>query len=722
MAMLMTIQHIVIQQIGLQQIGLQQIGLQNIAPVTATCIGAIALLLIGLLLFLSKLLAARLAHIVQDIQPLSPPQQVRLRQQLLHAVHREIRQSMAQAQIPNPVHPAENSDSAQNSQLLWNSELQVGQKEVKLTTTLHLLKAFQQPQMARRVLILGASGAGKTTLLMNLADACIARSPADLAQPLPVLLNLSSWTKDYLSFEQWLLIELKTKYGLRLDVGKTWLETHQLLPFLDGLDQLDRQLQGNCLQAINQFQQTFQPPGLVVCGQPEAYQRCAVPLNVVGTIWLYPLAIEQVQTHLEAISQAHTWQAIQKNPPLLRLARSPLMLHFLPQLDLAQISHSDDVLRLYIKKKIGTRPSSNSPHAPVPQPSPTLHWLSWLAQSLQKRGQSEFLIERMQPSWLPNRGQRVLHRLGVVLMAAGLVAAIAALTDSISTLGITSPVFWGVIAAAIAAFPSQSNLLETLSWSRYQARRGLVIGLLRGAIGSLCLGIFLFAICSAIFLVDPIYLKTIRETLISGSFLGLIIIFSAGSMGALLTGLWGVAIERRSFPNQASNQASDQAPNQAPNQGIWRSAKNTLIFALIGFVVGSLVTGIFTSVIDLFFDMVGSIVPIPLKFRILYYPPVMLKTGLMIGVISGLTAGIACLQHFVLRVMLWYNGSIPWNYARFLNHVTQRSLMQQIGGRYRFTHDLLRDYLAQSHSPAARPASKFSQMPVIGSNIGSKNI
>jgi hypothetical protein len=248
--------------------------------------------------------------------------------------------------------------------------------------------------------------------------------------------------------------------------------------------------------------------------------------------------------------------------------------------------------------------------------------------------------------------------------------------------------------------------LETLSWSRYQARRGLVIGLLQGTIGSLCLGVFLVAICSVIFLIDPIYLKTIRETLTSGSILGLIIILSTGLMGALLTGLLGTALERRTFPNQ----------------GIWRSAKNTLIFALIGFVIGSLVTILFSGIINLFFDIVSAIVRIPLTFRILYYPPVMLKTGLMMGVISGLTAGIACLHHFVLRVMLWYNGSIPWNYARFLKHATQRSLMQQIGGRYRFTHSILRDYLAQSYSPSSRSSSKFSEMPAIGSkNIGSKN-
>ena len=698
----MSFQRLVIHHSVLQ---LQQ-GLQHFAPVTTVCIGAIALLLVGLLIYLSKLLATRLAPIVQDIKPLSPPQKKQLRQQLLHQVKREI--ALAATQL-------ESVPLVQDSELPWNGELRVGQKTVKLTTSRHMLEAFQQPQLTKRLLVLGASGAGKTALLMNLVDVCVARSLEDSAQPLPVLLNLSSWTEQYLSFEQWFLIELKAKYGLRLDVGQEWLETHQLLPLLEGFDELHSKRQVRCLQAINQFQQMFQLPGLVVCSQAEAYQRCAVPLNVMGTLWLQPLTLEQVQAYLEAsssrypqgvaskyppeVAQPRIWQAIDKDPQLMRLAQSPLLLHFLLQLDPAPINCTDDLLALYLKKKLGRDNFySASPNGQEPQPSQTLHWLSWLARNLQKRGQGEFLIERMQPSWLPNSKQRRLHRMGVVLMAAVLVGAIATLTNLITNLGINSPLFWGAIAGAIAAFPDQISFVETLSWSPTQARRGLVMGLLQGTIGSLCLGVFLVATCSVIFMIDPIYLKTIRATLASGSILGLVIILATGLMGALLTGFLGTALERRI----------------SPKLGIWRSVQNTLIFAVAGFVVGSLVTGIFTSVVNLFFTLVSAVVPIPLMFHVLYYSPVMLKTGIMMGVISGLIVSISCLQHFILRVMLWYNGSIPWNYDRFLRHVTQQTLMQHTGGRYRFNSRLLRDYLAQSYAPVSR-SSRFSKVPFMGS-------
>ncbi len=68
-------------------------------------------------------------------------------------------------------------------------------------------------------------------------------------------------------------------------------------------------------------------------------------------------------------------------------------------------------------------------------------------------------------------------------------------------------------------------------------------------------------------------------------------------------------------------------------------------------------------------------------------------------VIAGLTIGLnwggrACIQHLILRFIILWNGDIPWNYARFLNHATERMFLQRVGGRYRFIHRLLRDYFA----------------------------
>jgi hypothetical protein len=60
-----------------------------------------------------------------------------------------------------------------------------------------------------------------------------------------------------------------------------------------------------------------------------------------------------------------------------------------------------------------------------------------------------------------------------------------------------------------------------------------------------------------------------------------------------------------------------------------------------------------------------------------------------------LISGKSVIAHFTLRLILYRNGYIPWNYARFLNYCTERLFLQRVGGRYRFIHKLLQDHFAQ---------------------------
>ncbi|MDF5730224.1 MAG: zinc-ribbon domain-containing protein, partial [Rhizonema sp. PD38] len=69
--------------------------------------------------------------------------------------------------------------------------------------------------------------------------------------------------------------------------------------------------------------------------------------------------------------------------------------------------------------------------------------------------------------------------------------------------------------------------------------------------------------------------------------------------------------------------------------------------------------------------------------------------GILIGILAG---GIPAIKHFILRVILWSSGSIPWNYAKFLDYCTNRLFLQRVGGSYRFMHDLLRQHFAKSYT------------------------
>jgi hypothetical protein len=74
----------------------------------------------------------------------------------------------------------------------------------------------------------------------------------------------------------------------------------------------------------------------------------------------------------------------------------------------------------------------------------------------------------------------------------------------------------------------------------------------------------------------------------------------------------------------------------------------------------------------LFAFLVAFIAAALLHWRVLYWG----LFGLSFGLIAG--GGEACIKHFILRVILYYSGSIPWNYTRFLDYATERIFLQRL--------------------------------------------
>ena len=97
-----------------------------------------------------------------------------------------------------------------------------------LPATMTIWDVFAQPQLRRQLLILGAPGSGKTTSMLEIAQGLVKLAQADNTQPIAVLVSLSAWQQGEIF--AWLVAELKTKYGIRADVGRAWLEQGVLLP------------------------------------------------------------------------------------------------------------------------------------------------------------------------------------------------------------------------------------------------------------------------------------------------------------------------------------------------------------------------------------------------------------------------------------------------------------------------------------------------------------
>ncbi|TMC21025.1 MAG: toll/interleukin-1 receptor domain-containing protein [Chloroflexi bacterium] len=75
-------------------------------------------------------------------------------------------------------------------------------------------------------------------------------------------------------------------------------------------------------------------------------------------------------------------------------------------------------------------------------------------------------------------------------------------------------------------------------------------------------------------------------------------------------------------------------------------------------------------------------------------PPILIFALASCLIIALQTGWLACLRHYLLRWLLWLNGSIPWNYVQFLDYAAKRLLLRKAGGGYIFMHRLLLDYLA----------------------------
>lgn len=127
---------------------------------------------------------------------------------------------------------------AQQVQRFWDIDLKTGKSVDELPSDIKIIDFFDQKSIAGKLLILGTPGSGKTTTLLELAKELIPRAKQNPQFPMPVLFSLASWQDDQ-TIADWLVAELDNRQRrLSVDTGKQWLKDGQLLPLLDGLDEL----------------------------------------------------------------------------------------------------------------------------------------------------------------------------------------------------------------------------------------------------------------------------------------------------------------------------------------------------------------------------------------------------------------------------------------------------------------------------------------------------
>jgi predicted NACHT family NTPase len=108
-----------------------------------------------------------------------------------------------------------------------------------------------------QALILGEPAAGKTTLLLQLTNHLLDRAEHDPSAAIPGLFNLSSWGIRQGPLSSWLADELGHRYRVPLKLARGWVEAGQIVPLLDGLDEVSDQYRADCVYAINEFSKRY---------------------------------------------------------------------------------------------------------------------------------------------------------------------------------------------------------------------------------------------------------------------------------------------------------------------------------------------------------------------------------------------------------------------------------------------------------------------------------
>jgi len=589
----------------------------------------------------------------------------------------------------------------------WRSIEQTGVANLRpRPVATELFAAFEET--AGALLILGAPGSGKTTALLRLTRILINRAEADNDQPIPVVFLLSSWASRRLPLQEWLVHELGRSYDVPRRTALEWVRGNQILPLLDGLDEIVEPYRVDCVNAISDFQRTYGLTQFVACSRTDDYATLPSQLQIAA-VELQPLTRRQVSGYLRRKSLVSVRNALRADGLLNDLLQRPLVLRILVHTfetgaipSLAPSGTPEDLLtRLFeayadrmLRHRTGLYTSQQK-----------RRWLAWLARSMSDHRQTEFHLDRLQPDWLPASARRA----AVVLTAisAGLLAGLA---DGLIVALVYDPSRGLINGAAIGLFFAlfaglgRKGAVDGVVWSIRRVRTGALGGLLLGAslwllsspIDGILFGLFflfMFSVFAGLKKAEPVeqLLWSWRRAsvgLLGGAALGVI----PGLIYALAYGLasdlasslafsavFGLTIGV--FGGLVNGMVPGLADRRArPNEGIHRSAR----VALVTSSMSSLLVG---SAVGLTFEFVLK-VPNGLGAGI--------RNGLVLGVAVGMLAGgLACLQHVVLRGILAYLRVAPLSYVRFLDDAAAQMMLRRTGSGYIFVHGLLLELFAK---------------------------
>ena len=289
------------------------------------------------------------------------------------------------------------------------------------------------------MLILGQPGSGKTTTMLELLRELLAQARADSNASIPVFLPLASWAVSREPIAQWILREVSERYQIPPEHVRAWIDGEQLLPLLDGLDEVAPEHRQECVEAINVFRREHGTVPIAVCCRTRDYQEFTARLSLYGTLSIQPLSRYQVERFLSSCDGLFSGvlAALDREPRLWELTETPLalsimILAFRDQAAVNDLEREapggllDRLFAIYIKTMLAHRQDATQPQLS------TVRRLGFMARQLQRSQQTMFSSDLLDLSSVPHtvrnelvvRASSVLFGIFSVLVMAGVLVVL----------------------------------------------------------------------------------------------------------------------------------------------------------------------------------------------------------------------------------------------------------------------------------------------------------
>lgn len=551
------------------------------------------------------------------------------------------------------------------------------------------------------MLVLGAPGAGKTTMLLELLRDLLAVAATDDRdrEPIPVMLNLTSWTQRQESLDEWVIREVSDRYQVSRRHVRNWLAADELLLVLDGLDEVAATHRQACVEAINEFRAAHGATPIAVGCRSTDYEQLHGRLRMYGTLRLQPLTPKQVESFLDRIGPAAAGAraALATDSELRELVSSPLMLSILmlafhpdgrdgPSVGTSGTGDVSTMLwQTFVATMLRRRPNPTQPSRNI------ITSLAYMAANLGGYSQTLFTFDLIDKLWLPYYvSRRRLERVAnMACLALGL------------------PVLCG---AGYALF----------GW------RGAAVGLVAG-----------LAFALPAYQIDTCHMQNFQSRFNTGNSR---VPDRSDWVAPVIIMIMGVFVYPRAFGVAAVAATAAGILLGLPNGWLpavgYAGAAAVAVLAAVWLSLGYAVTIIEVPARRHRAELPSPKVRATLRVGVLIAPLIGLFAGglswLVLALFPGVDAGpfallagigatsyaltyfgfYALVEQIMIRRVLRNTGLFPLPARPLLDHATRCMFLHKVGDGYIFAHQSLLDFFTGLNSPDSDPSHRLKHLIV----------